>query len=92
MKTLIKLLSIAICLATFAGCSTLQKQIDSIVNMSSQFSTAEWHHNAWLTNGEIQISENEDGTKNASARLTSKVPGGPEATLEVEGLKPPPED
>ena len=85
MKTKILFIFLSLILA---GCSTLEKDLQKAIDLSSKVGNIEYERRGFWSNSDFDKLANADGTFRIHYRVTGKVPGGPSVDITVDGIKP----
>ena len=84
-----KLILIAIISSLFfAGCSnTIENAVSELQDIASRVGDVEYSRVGFYSNSTLNVTTNEDGTKNADYSVTGKLPGGPSLEISVTNIK-----
>lgn len=71
-----------------AGCTTMTKQIESVLEAAHSVGNIEYHRSGFLTDSDLTVHVTDSGERIAHYSIKTKAPGGPSVSITVEGIKP----
>ena len=75
-------------IAALSGCTSIEKQVREVAEMAEKVGDVEYRRTGFWTDAEFEIYLMPDGTRKVHYNGRSKVPGGPQIEITVEGIKP----
>ena len=86
MHSVIKIFLVSLTLAC-VGCSSIEKQVNHVVDMAGRVGNVEYRRTGFWTDSDFRIYVMPDGTRKVHYNGRSKVPGGPQIEITVEGVR-----
>jgi hypothetical protein len=87
MKLLLKISFALLFLAVLTGCTSIEKQVNEVVTLASKVGNVDYERIGFWTDSDFEIYVMPDGTRKVHYNGRSKIPGGPQISITVEGIK-----
>ncbi len=82
-----KKLLIIVTALLLTGCSSLEQQVQVVLDTASKVGNVEYHRTGIWTDSDLSIHVGEDGLRTAHYNLRTKTPLGPSVSITVEGIE-----